>query len=276
MPIFPTLQAPVAELLAQIALVLREGVSGWIRPSPFAAPYWADWDTAHARTGAPAGHWIFEEGTKMYLDHHREEVVAPYCDVALNGDPVPLNGNVPSAYWRVPVQVDMVWTRDTTEALRDKLAMLAGILSSDYPAVGSMPAQLLENRLTNEFVQVYGPHAITDFKPEPLQLIEGHPLARFSATYLCSALFDYCVIPNQATNGTLAAADFADRFTAFKFLQSTSGRTITLAGPTAGSGTITITNAGAVAFTLDPGAITIGAESDDTDYEWNGSAWVAA
>lgn len=192
MTVQPTLQAPVTELLYQLALLLREGVDGWIRPDPYAAPYWPQWNAAGAaRTGAPAGHFLFQEGTRLYLDDVREEVRAPYCYVALADDPQPRDQRVPSAYWDIPVTVEMAWTSDHAPAqeIRKRLVILTGLLTSDVPAVDPQPARLVKDRLSvANSLLVYGNDCIHSLKAEPLRLSDGHPAARLSFTVLCSAL----------------------------------------------------------------------------------------
>lgn len=185
----PTLQAPVAPLLSQIALLIREGVSGWIRPDPYAAPYWTGWD-ATERVGCPAGHFLLSEGTRLYLDDTRALVEPPYCVVALNGDPQPLDQRVPSAFWNVPVLVEMAWDGDDDNMqIRNRIGILLGLLCVDYPAAGAQPARPVKDRLSvADSLLVYGNDTITDVKPEPLRLADGHPVARLTFTVLCSAL----------------------------------------------------------------------------------------
>lgn len=189
MTVQPTLQAPVTELLYQIALLLREGVAGWIRPDPYAAPYWENWNAAGtARTGAPAGHFLFQEGTRLYLDDLREEVRAPYCVIALADDPQPRDQRVPSAYWDIPVTVEMAWTADHAPAqeIRKRLTVLTGLLTSDVPGT---PSRLVKDRLSvPDSLLVYGNDCLHSLKAEPLRLDNGHPAARLTFTVLCSAL----------------------------------------------------------------------------------------
>lgn len=192
MTVLPTLQAPVAELLYQIALLLREGVDGWIRPDSYAAPYWANWNAAgSARAGAPAGHFLFQQGTRLYLDDVREEVRAPYCVISLADDPQPRDQRVPSCHWDIPVTVEMAWTADNAPAqeIRKRLTVLTGILTSDIPAADPQPARLVKDRLSvPNALLVYGNECLHSLKAEPLRLQEGHPVIRLSFTVLCSSL----------------------------------------------------------------------------------------
>jgi len=189
----PTLLAPVSALLSQVAKLLREGVDGWVRPDPFVEPYWSDWNATpeDARGGAPAGHFLFQEGTRLYLDEHYINVKMPCCIVALQGEPRPLDERVPACYWNVPVVVECVWAADqlSDAQLRDRIAMIMGLLCIDYPAVGADPARPVADRLSvADSLLVYGGDSITAVRQEPLRSNEGHPVARLSFTVLCSAL----------------------------------------------------------------------------------------
>lgn len=190
MPTFrPTLQAPVEALLKQMALIIREGVDGWIRPDPFEEPYWPDWDHATERTGAPEGHWLLTEGTRLYLDDSRVQVEAPYIILAQNGDARPLDERVPSALWRVPVMVEMAWHGDDDDAqLRTRLAMLMGMLVIDYPDRPAAARLSRRDSTENDNVFVFPNDTITEVKPEPLRMAEGLPLVRLSFSVLCAAL----------------------------------------------------------------------------------------
>lgn len=190
MHVQPTLLPPVSALLAQVAKLLREGVEGWIRPVPFAEPYWQQWNHPTARTGAPAGHFLLTEGCRMYPDDVRVEVKAPYCIIALGGDPQPMDQRIPSALWQVPVVVELAWKGDDAAAdIRTRLAMITGLLCIDYPAVDPQPARPASERLSvADALLVYGNDTITAVKQEPLKTMDGHPVARLSFTVLCSAL----------------------------------------------------------------------------------------
>ena len=192
MNVLTTAQAPITELLYQIALLLREGVSGWIRPDPYVPPYWPAWNAAGtARTGAPAGHFLFQEGTRLYIDDLREEVRAPYCIISLTDEPSPRDQRVPSAYWDIPVAVEMAWTADDAPAqeIRKRLTVLTGLLTADIPADSPQPARPVKDRLSvADSLLVYGNDCLHSVKPEPLRLQDGHPALRLSFTVLCSAL----------------------------------------------------------------------------------------
>lgn len=195
MTVQPTLTAPVEALLGQIALLLREGVDGWVRPDPYAAPYWASWNATpeSARQVCPAGHFLFPAGLRLYPDDVKAQVAAPYCIVALNGDPEPMDQRVPSAFWQIPVMVELCWPLDEMSdgLLRTRLAMLTGLLLNDYPAtvIPEQPARKVKDRLSvANSLLVYGNDTITELKTEPLRTMDGHPVARVSFKVLCSAL----------------------------------------------------------------------------------------
>lgn len=270
MNLTPTLTAPVQPLIAQIAKILREGVAGWLRPSPFAEPYWPDWAHATARTGAPAGHFLLTEGTRMYLDEHKAKVVPPYCVVALAGDPETMDQRVPSAFWRVPVMVQLAWTADQENMeIRERLAMLTGFLTSDYPAVGAQPEQLVADRLSAADVYVYGSDSITAVKPEPLRTEEGHPMLRLSFTVLCSSLATPGIVPNQPETTVLPAPEWADVLDTIAFNQITAAVGVTLNGPTDGSAkALTLTNAGTEAITIAQGGVVVPA-AGSVDIVWS-------
>lgn len=264
MQLHPTLQAPVTELLYAIAALLREGVDGWVRPDPYASPYWPGWNTTGAaREGAPAGHFLFQQGTRLYVDDMREEVRAPYCVISLTDDPQPRDQRVPSVFWDVPVTVEMAWTGDDAVAqdIRQRLVVLTGLLTSDVPAIGPDPARPAHARLSGPGHYVYGNDCIHALKQEPLRLQEGHPAIRLSFTVLCSALPPLPTgdVPDQPQDITLSAALYADRLDDFTFAQTTPGITITLAPPTDGSRkVITVANTGSTFFTLGPGGMSGG------------------
>lgn len=263
-------------LLNQIALLLREGVSGWIRPDPFNLPYWENWEAKPERDGAPEGHWLFAEGTKLYVADTKAKVEAPYCIVAQNGDAVPMDQRVPSAMWRVPVVVEMAWEGDDDDAkIRERVSMLMGMLVIDYP--GRPAAERLSQRESLEpegNVFVFGNDTITDVKPEPLRMLEGHPVARLSFTVLCAALPPANVVADQPEDATLGAVEYTDVFDSLVFWQRTPGRTITLEAPSDLSRkTITVTHRGTEDFTLWPagmnGGVAIEAGSSDVLLHWD-------
>jgi len=185
----PTLIAPVAPLLARIATLIREGVEGWIRPDPYSAPYWEEWDSLTARTGCPAGHFLLTEGTRMYLDDQRAAVEAPYIIIAQGGNPEARGSRLPSVMWDVPVFVEMAWQGDDTAAqIRTRLGMLQGLLCIDYPARDLQTARPVSERLSASDILVYGRDTITQVHPEELRQTNGHPAARLSFHVLCSSL----------------------------------------------------------------------------------------
>lgn len=192
--ILPTAQAPVNALLYQIAALLREGVAGLVRPDPYAAPYWPAWDSAGAaRTGCPAGHFLFQEGTRLYVDDLTEKAEAPYCIIYLGDDPKPRDQRVPSCFWDVPVIVEMAWTADhaPAQAIRDRLTVLTWLLTTDVPAdvpTTGDPARPVSARLSTTGLTVYGNDCLTELKTEPLRLETGHPAIRLGFTVLCSAV----------------------------------------------------------------------------------------
>lgn len=185
----PTLVAPTAALLSRIATLIREGVAGWIRPDPYAAPYWSGWDSLTARTGCPAGHFLLTEGTRMYLDDQRASVQAPYVVIAQAGNPEARGSRLPSVMWDVPVVVEMAWQGDDTESqIRLRLGMLQGLLCIDYPAADPQSARPISERLSASDLLVYGRDTITQVHPEELRQVNGHPACRLTFHVLCSSL----------------------------------------------------------------------------------------
>lgn len=278
MTLLPTQVPPVKPLLGQVAKLLREGVEGWVWPEPFVEPYWADWDHATARTGAPEGHFLLPEGTRLYLDEHRVEVRAPYCIVALGGDPEALDQRVPSIFWRVPVVVELGWTADDgNREMRERLGMLTALLCLDFPAVGAQPARTASERLSTGEVHVFERDGITGVKPEPLRTEEGHPVVRLSFTVLCSGLAVAGTVPNQPdSTGILTAPEWVDVLEALRFNQFTAGVVVTVNGPSDGSAKeITVSNEGEAAITIAPGGVSVASGAEvvmvwgDGPAEWS-------
>ncbi len=189
----PTLDPPVDALLAQVGLLLREGVDGWIRPDPFPDPYWPTWNARpeSSRQACPAGHFLFPAGLRLYVDDQFSKIQTPACIVELDGEPAPLDERVPSVFWNIPVKVELIWPGDqvTDSEIRKRLHMLLGLLVNDYPATDDSAARPIQDRLSvPDVLLVYGNDCISAVKTEPLRTMEGHPVARVSFTVLCSAL----------------------------------------------------------------------------------------
>lgn len=180
----PSLVAPVAPLLKQIALLLREGVDGWIRPGGYAPGYWPDWDANGTdRTGCPADHFILTEGTRMYMDDHRQQRIEPPYVLIAQAEAAEARGNrLPSVYWNVPVVVEAGWQADTEDDIRQIEAALTGLLCIDYTD------QPVSARLSSSEVLVYGRDTITEVKPERLRAVSGFSAVRLTFTVLCSSL----------------------------------------------------------------------------------------
>lgn len=268
---------PCDALLARVAAVLRAGVPGCRSVTAGDHVAWEEADET-----SPAGHYLFPEGWRLFLDREPEEVEFPAVVLSI---PENAKGKIPSLEgpWNVALQLDLITTRDgEIEELDTILARCWVVLTSEL-WMDSGALSLPQDRLSTDTFHVFGQRAADNFdgaSSGKMEEVNDHPQRRLYIGITCAMRAHPSIIRNVTEDTTLPAADYTDRFDNYTFRQSTAGRSITLEAPTDGSRkAITVRNYGPTAFTLAPqglsGGLTIAALSGPTILHWDASlgAW---
>lgn len=164
---------PHAELLAALSRLIRTGV-----PPAIPSPAWTD-----AAAGAPAGHWLLPTGARVYTYEEKEPVKSPCVLLSIPTDAAQRYVHS-RAYWDVPFQIDVMFSRPKPIATLDVMAMdLTRLLIEELPT-GDPSTQLPWDRLTDDYLQVFT-FPFRDIKTSPLRQENNHPVLRLTGTIFC-------------------------------------------------------------------------------------------
>lgn len=228
---------------------------------------------------APAGHYLFPEGWRLFVDREPDELDFPCCVLSIPEDSKEKAAGL-DCVWNVAVQVDFITQRDLEiddleAVLRRAVVMLTATLRADNGLTLITP----QDRLSGPALHVMGGRAADNFEGTStgkMESLNGHPQRRLYVQVACALRAAGNIVQNTAADLTLPAAAFTDAFDTFYFAQRTTGKTITLEAPTDGSRkVVTVWNYGAAPFTLAPqgmtGGLTIAALSGPTLLHWDAS-----
>lgn len=193
------MHAPSLALTLAVERLIRGGIPGLLENDSA----WTETGAEAPRVACPAGHWLCDAGTRLYRGDQKFKTEEPSVIVYVEDDAERWKEREDvSAWWKVKVRVDMIYSRDVPAGdLEEKAAILGLALTQDLDVDGTLSRavdRLSDASDAGEFLNVRT-LLIMDVRASTAKDREGRSAVYLEFTAVC------CGVTEQRIDGGPAA-----------------------------------------------------------------------